>query len=202
MQIVDGVHGIFFPKHNPDALLKAFSLLISSGKLSRYAQTVASSGRRLAKNIMASECIMGYARLLESVLYFPSDAFLPGPISQLHLGAWEWNLFQKEIDLTGDEMSHIAEGKSAAKSVVYALEELTYSANSQNISEDGTGNLEQDVPNQQDWDVLGEIESFEEYERLEMEEVWHSLGYALMRDLPNVPIFRLSAIFYTFRCYS
>lgn len=170
--VVDGVHGMFFPKRNPDALLKAFSLLISNGKLSRFAQTVASSGRRLAKNILASECITGYARLLERVLNFPSDAFLPGPISQLHQGAWEWNLFQKETDLRGHEMEDIAEGKSAARSVVYALEEeFAYSAKSKNMSEDGNVNLEQDIPNQQDWDILREIESSEEYESLEMEEL-------------------------------
>lgn len=171
---------MFFPKRNPDALLKAFSLLISNGKLSRFAQTVASSGRRLAKNILASECITGYARLLERVLNFPSDAFLPGPISQLHQGAWEWNLFQKETDLRGHEMEDIAEGKSAARSVVYALEEeFAYSAKSKNMSEDGNVNLEQDIPNQQDWDILREIESSEEYESLEMEEVWYSLGLDL-----------------------
>ncbi|PON49533.1 Glycosyl transferase [Parasponia andersonii] len=172
--LVDGVHGIFFTKHNPDALMKAFSLLISNGKLSRFAQAVASSGRRLAKNMLASECVKGYARLLENVLNFPSGAFLPGPISQLHQGAWEWNLFQKEIDLTSSDMLNIAEGGSLFKnlSIVYALEgEFTNSASSKNISEDETGNLDQDIPHELDWDVLGEIESSEEYERLEMEEL-------------------------------
>lgn len=179
LQVVDGVHGIFFTKHNPDALMRAFSLLISNGKLSRFAQTVASSGRRLAKNMLASECIMGYARLLENVLNFPSDAFLPGPISQLHPGGWEWNLFQKEIDLASGKVLNNAESGSFSKifSVVYALEgELTNSANSKNISEDGAENLEQDIPHQLDWDVLVEIESSEEYERVEMKEVWHCLA--------------------------
>ena len=176
MQVGDGVHGIFFSKHNPDALMRAFSLLISNGKLSRFAQTVASSGRRLAKNMLASECVIGYARLLENVLNFPSDTFLPSPVSEIYPVAWEWNLFQKEVDLTSGEMVSMAERSSLFQnlSVVYALEgESANSAISKNISEDTAGNLEQDIPDQLDWDVLGEIENSEEYERLEMEEVWH-----------------------------
>ncbi|KAM6600668.1 hypothetical protein CsatA_020277 [Cannabis sativa] len=172
--VVDGVHGIFFSKHNPDALMRAFSLLISNGKLSRFAQTVASSGRRLAKNMLASECILGYARLLENVLNFPSDSFLPGPVSQLHSRVWEWELFQKEIDLKYGENLKYDEGGFLLQnlSVVYAIErELINSANVKNISEDGTGNMEQDIPHQLDWDVLEEIETSEEYERLETEEL-------------------------------
>ncbi|KAK9911569.1 hypothetical protein M0R45_035466 [Rubus argutus] len=36
--VVDGVHTIFFPRHDPDALLKAFSHMISNGKLSKFAR--------------------------------------------------------------------------------------------------------------------------------------------------------------------
>ncbi|KAL5569492.1 hypothetical protein UlMin_026067 [Ulmus minor] len=171
--VQDGIHGIFFSKHNSDALMKAFSLLISNGKLSRFAQTIASSGRRLAKNMLASECIRGYARLLENALNFPSDSLLPGPISELRQEAWEWNLFQKEIESTRGEMLNIDESSSSLKnSVVYALEDkLTSLANLKNTSEDGTTNLEQDIPSQEDWDILEEIETSEEYERLEMEEL-------------------------------
>lgn len=165
---------ILFPKHNPDALLKAFSRMISNGKLSRFAQLVASSGRRLAKNILASECITGYGRILESVINFPSDALLPSSISQLHNLTWEWNLFRDEIVLPSSEVLNIAEGSVPFRksSVVLALEEefIIYN-NSKNGSDDGTKSLEQDVPDQLDWNVLEEIESSEEYENLEMEEV-------------------------------
>lgn len=179
LQIVDGVHGLFFPKHNPDALMRAFSLLISNGKLSKFAQAVASSGRLLARNMLASECITGYARVLENVLNFSSDAMLPGPISQLQQGSWEWNLFRVEIQARTSEMQDIDEKATFLRkfSVVDALEdEFTNFVHSTNVSENGTEILSLDIPTKQDWDVLSEVESTEEYEKLEMEEVWCSLA--------------------------
>ena len=174
LQVVDGIHGIFFPKHNPDALMRAFSLLISNGKLSKFAQKVASSGRLLAKNILASECITGYARLLENVLNFSSDAMLPGSISQLQQGAWEWNLFGKEIEMRTVDMQNVDEKATLLRkySVVYALEEeFTNFVFSTNGSANGTGILSEDMLTKLDWDVLRVLESSEENERIEMEEV-------------------------------
>ncbi|KAA0057129.1 hypothetical protein IC582_005752 [Cucumis melo] len=171
--IVDGVHGVIFPKHNPDALLSSFSQMISDGKLSRFAQAIASSGRLLAKNILASECVTGYVQLLENVLNFPSDVKLPGPASQLQLGAWEWNLFRKEMVKTIDENADDEERIAAISkaSVIFALEaQLTNSVNLTILSENENGTLEQDIPTPQDWDILEEIESAEEYETVEMEE--------------------------------
>ena len=48
----------------------------------RFAQTVVSSGRQLAKNIMACKCITGYASLLENLLNFPLDVLLPALVSE------------------------------------------------------------------------------------------------------------------------
>lgn len=171
--VVDGVHMIFFPKHNPDALMSAFSLMISNGKLSKFARMVASSGRLLAMNLLASECITGYARLLENVLNFPSDALLPGPISQLEQGTWEWNLLGNEIDYRTGNILNIDEQSSwKNSSVVNALEEdLLGFGYSPNISENVTWDSALDIPTQLDWDLLKEIVSSEEYETLEMEEL-------------------------------
>ncbi|CAN6562312.1 unnamed protein product [Malus baccata var. baccata] len=171
--VVDGVHMIFFPKHNPDALMSAFSLMISNGKLSKFARMVASSGRLLAMNLLASECITGYARLLENVLNFPSDALLPGPISQLQQGTWEWNLLGNEIDYRTGNILNIDEQSSWKNtSVVNALEEdLLGFGYSPNISENVTWDSALDIPTQLDWDLLKEIVSSEEYETLEMEEL-------------------------------
>lgn len=172
--VVDGIHGIFFPKHNPDALMRAFSLLISNGKLSKFAQKVASSGRLLAKNILASECITGYSRLLENVLNFSSDAMLPSSISQLQQGAWEWNLFRKEIEMRTVDMQNVDEKATLLRkySVVYALEEeFTNFVYSTNGSANGTGILSEDMLTKLDWDVLRVLESSEEDERIEMEEL-------------------------------
>ncbi|XWS66256.1 hypothetical protein CRYUN_Cryun05aG0184000 [Craigia yunnanensis] len=161
--VVDGAHGVFFPKHHPDALLKAFSLLISNGRLSRFAQTVASSGRLLAKNVLASECITGYASLLENLLNFPSDILLPAPVSELQLGPWEWNLFMKEIEHRNGDISRDF-------SVVYVLEE-EFTKHIIDMSENGTEIQDQDILTENDLDIVNEIENFEDYEILEMEEV-------------------------------
>nr|XP_008345284.2 LOW QUALITY PROTEIN: uncharacterized protein LOC103408193 [Malus domestica] len=170
--VVDGVHMIFFPKHNPDALMSAFSLMISNGKLSKFARMVASSGRLLAMNLLASECITGYARLLENVLNFPSDALLPGPISQLEQGTWEWNLLGNEIDYRTGNILNLMSSHPGKTSVVNALEEdLLGFGYSPNISENVTWDSALDIPTQLDWDLLKEIVSSEEYETLEMEEL-------------------------------
>ncbi|XP_028793233.1 uncharacterized protein LOC114748938 isoform X2 [Neltuma alba] len=169
--IVDGVHGIFFSKHSPDSLMSAFSLLLSNGRLSKFAQAIASSGRQLAKNVLALDCITGYARLLENVLSFPSDTLLPKPVSQLQQGLWEWNLFENEIDL-GAHMQG-ADDESAGKvSIVEALEQdLAGVSNATNVPEHETEVPFHDIPTKLDWDILQEIERSEEVEMLEMEEL-------------------------------
>ncbi|XP_014514488.1 uncharacterized protein LOC106772541 isoform X2 [Vigna radiata var. radiata] len=170
--IVDGVHGIFFPKQNPEALMTAFSLLISNGRLSKFAKAIASSGRRLAKNVLSLDCITGYARLLENVLSFPSDASLPGPVSEIQQGSWEWNLLQNEINLGIDWLNMDGGFLNGKVSVVYALEhELGGLNHSTSVFENGTEFSEQNELTQLDWDVLREIEISEENEMFETEEV-------------------------------
>ncbi|XP_065870744.1 uncharacterized protein [Euphorbia lathyris] len=172
--VTDGVHGLLFQRYNPEALMTAFSLLISEGKLSRFGQTVASYGRLLAKNIQALECMTGYARLLENALSFPSDVLLPGHASQLQQNEWEWDFFEKQTlqntnDLLGTDV--VEDSSFGESGIVYSLEDELPSLNdSTNISENGTQILAPDVPAESDWGVLKEIESLEDYERLEMEE--------------------------------
>lgn len=177
---MDGVHGIFFSKHNPEALVNAFSLLLSNGRLSKFAQAIASSGRELAKNILALDCITGYARLLENVLSFPSDALLPGPVSLIQQGSWEWNLFQNEIDQDIHLSKMDGDFFNGKVSIVYAVEHELKGLNySTSIFENGTEVPLQDELTQLDWDILREIEISEENEMFEMEEVWC--------NLPNLP---------------
>ncbi|KAF8397779.1 hypothetical protein HHK36_016701 [Tetracentron sinense] len=171
--VVDGVHGILFQTNNTDTLMRGFSLLISDMKLSKFAHLVASSGRLLAKNMLALKCIAGYAKLLENVLHFPSDALLPGPISQLQQGVWEWNLFNNEMEQRGSDKDFDQMSSSMRKSsVVYALEEdLASLNNTRSILENETDILMQEYPTQLDWDVLRELETSEDFERREMEEL-------------------------------
>ena len=171
--------------------------MISNGKLSKYAETVAFSGRLLAKNMLASECITGYARLLENMLSFPSDSLLPGPVSKLEQREWEWNLFSKELEQETDDLSGMDESlfPSRETSVVYSLEkEWSNLFNSTIISENGTEILVPDIPTKSDWDVLMEIESFEEYERVVKEEVCYSSHYS---SCLNYFFVFMSAIFLT-----
>ncbi|KAK0592582.1 hypothetical protein LWI29_021689 [Acer saccharum] len=170
--VVDGLHGVFFTKHDPDALVKAFSLFISNGRLSKFAKAVGSSGRLLAKNMLVAECITGYARLLENVLKFPSDALLPGPIPQFQQGSWEWNLFGNEIGQGTGDMTNMDRKDTSYinSSVVRVLEEVFTNVDS-TVSEIKQQTRVHDIPSELDWDVLRDIENTEESERLEMEEL-------------------------------
>ena len=81
---------VTFPKKNSNTLMRAFSLLISNGKPSKFAEAVAFSRKQLAKNMLASEYVNSYAKLLKNVLSFPSDVLLPGHFSQSQIDDWEW----------------------------------------------------------------------------------------------------------------
>ncbi|KAJ9553758.1 hypothetical protein OSB04_017803 [Centaurea solstitialis] len=167
--VVDGEHGIIFSKDKPDELMKAFLLLVSKGKLSDFAHTIASSGRMLAKNMQASECITGYVKLLDSVLTLPSDSLLPGPVSQLKQGGWEWDLFSEETDQWSSAGTYL-DAKST--SVVDDVEEhmMHTLLNSRTISQNESEIMADDIPTELDWDVLSEIDISEEVERVELEE--------------------------------
>ncbi|CAN8257166.1 unnamed protein product [Cochlearia groenlandica] len=166
----DGVHGLFFRRNDPNALLKAFVPLISNGKLSKFAQAIGSSGRLLTKNMMAPECISGYARLLENILHFPSDTFLPGSISQLQVGAWEWSLLKREIR---QPKSFIQDSAYASKpGIIFQVEKKFMGVvDSTNYVDNNTIYLSNELPSKLDWDTLEEIEGAEEYEKVESEEL-------------------------------
>ncbi|KAK4359711.1 hypothetical protein RND71_021940 [Anisodus tanguticus] len=171
--IVDEVHGIIFSQHNSDELVRDFSLLISNGKLTRYAHTIVSSGRLLSKNMLAVECITGYAKLLENVVTFPSDVILPGDTSQLKQGSWEWSYFQKDVENSNDiEDLQMKDVDPINSSVVYDLEvDMTGFGPLMNVSRDGPESLKEDFPSELDWDILNEMERSEEVNRLETEEI-------------------------------
>lgn len=117
--------------------------------------------------MMATECITGYARLLENVLHFPSDTFLPGSVSQLQVAEWEWSLFRRVIE-EAESLLH----DSAYGSIVFQVEEkFTSVVESKNTVDNDTIVLSDELPSKLDWDVLEEIEGAEEYEKVESEEV-------------------------------
>lgn len=163
---------MIFPRHNPDSLMKDFTLLISENKLSKFAQTIGSSGRLLAKNMLASECVVTYAMLAENVFNFPSDVLLPASALQLKQSSWNWNLFESKMEKqTGDTENPLFESTDHI-SIVYDLEEdIANFISLTNVSNNESEALDADIPTNLDWDILKEIESSEEVERLEREEV-------------------------------
>lgn len=152
--------------------MKAFSLFLSNGELSKFAKAVGSSGRLLAKNMLASECMTGYAKLLENVIKFSSHTLLPSPIPQLQQGSWEWDLFEKEVGQATSNLANINESDTSFKisTVVRFLEEK-FANNDSTVLEIKNQSGVRDIPSEQDWEVLMDIENHEESERLEIEEV-------------------------------
>lgn len=64
---------------------------------------MASIGRSTAKNLMVSECIEGYALLLENILKLPSEVALPKVVSEIPLNLkekWQWHLLESVSNLT------------------------------------------------------------------------------------------------------
>lgn len=70
--------------------------VVSNGKLSPLAQQVASLGKERARNLMASETILGYVSLLEKVLNYPSEIAILKPVEEIPVRLqkeWQWDLF-------------------------------------------------------------------------------------------------------------
>ena len=77
--------------------------VVSKGKLSALARNVASLGRGTAQNLMVSECIEGYALLLENILRLPSEVALPKAVSEIPLNLkekWQWHFFESVSNST------------------------------------------------------------------------------------------------------
>ncbi|GAB2270196.1 hypothetical protein Dimus_005100 [Dionaea muscipula] len=173
--VVDGVNGMVYARQNPNDLLRAFSFLVShDGRLSKFAVAVGYSGKRLAKNLLTSECIKSYANLMENVLDFPSYVSLPKPFSQIQQQSWEWSPFmeimeQKNEDIVSNDEDN---NETERSSVLYSLEDdLNCSQDSRNLSEGIGRDAEQEIFSTEDWDVLKEVEGFEELERLEVDQL-------------------------------
>ncbi|KAK9707033.1 hypothetical protein RND81_07G168600 [Saponaria officinalis] len=167
--IVDGVHGMIFAEHNPDDLLRVFSILLANGVLSKFGSAVGSAGKLLARNLLASESISGYAKLLENILSFPSDALLPAPISQIHQDSWDWKFFSEVIEpKTKGEENNVV-GKPNV--VIDLEEEFCRTDLLKNNPEDNGDAVLADVVSAEDLDDVEKIASFEEFQRREMDQI-------------------------------
>ncbi|KAK9168499.1 hypothetical protein Syun_000639 [Stephania yunnanensis] len=165
--IVDGYHGLLYEKHNPDKLMQAFSILVSGRGISESAHRIAAAGRLHAKNMLASECITGYAQLLENLLQFPSDVSLPFSRLNSMEVVWQWGFLGKEPVQIDSELP-ISETITKELDVVHALEVKFAALKS---SENGTDIQDKEHPTSDDWDILSEIQMSEEHEMQEIEEL-------------------------------
>lgn len=165
---MDQIHGLIFNPHDLNTLVKAFSLAIEDRKLSNLAYKIASSGKLLSKNLLAFDCIADYGKLLENVLEFPSDAMLPLSVSHIKLNTWVWELFEevKYITVSAQDDSFQNNHMVGRRSIVDFFEEQLQVQSTTQIA-----NEYSDFPTQLDWDILTEMETLEDYERREREEV-------------------------------
>uniref|UniRef100_A0A7N0SVT9 Glycosyl transferase family 1 domain-containing protein n=1 Tax=Kalanchoe fedtschenkoi TaxID=63787 RepID=A0A7N0SVT9_KALFE len=187
--IVDGVNGMIYTKHNPEDLMKAFSLLINDGKLSDLAQEVASAGKQMPKSILASECIAGYVRLFENLINFPSDVILPSSFSPgQQVGEWDWGIFSEEAEHRSFDLTSFGKHSTPIKrsSVVYAIEDyIRNHIGSEMGSQNKTDFVLENLPTKLDWKILSEIDSSEDYERQEMGELEERMekSYGIWDDI-------------------
>ncbi|KAK1283554.1 hypothetical protein QJS10_CPB21g00300 [Acorus calamus] len=165
--VVDKVHGMVFKAKDPHTMISAFSHLISGKELSSDANSLASSGVDLVRNMFAPECITSYAKLLENILYFPSVTMLPKPSSQIKPTMWMWKFFKQDV---ADQHINVLDGTSTkTSSIVYTLEEELQSQ--RDISEDEMEYSKSENLTPSDWDDLRQIEILEELERRELWEL-------------------------------
>ncbi|KAK9158698.1 hypothetical protein Scep_005272 [Stephania cephalantha] len=158
-------HGLLYGK-NLTALLQAFSYIVSAKGLTLFAHEIAESGKMHAKNMLASECINGYAELLESLFKFLPDVSLPKTRKDSLKTVWEWGFLGNDLgNSTNQPMADTLERKS---DILHALEEKFTSLKS---SESETIIQDEECPTEEDWDILHEMERNIEHEMQEMEEL-------------------------------
>lgn len=168
LQVRNEVDGFIFQSSEPKSFSSAFSLAIA--EINALNRTVATSGKLLSRNMLARDCIIGYAKLLENVVQFPSDTVLPDPISKLRPNKWEWDFLEEETERMRNEMKY--QVFSETSSIVYTIEEELAE---KNVSEGTFTNQNEtlifDYPSDSDWEDVREIKFSEDIETLETQEV-------------------------------
>ncbi|KAG0459127.1 hypothetical protein HPP92_022255 [Vanilla planifolia] len=184
--VTDKIHGLVFHPHDVDTLASCFSHLIEDKKLSRLAHSIAYEGRSLAENLLVTDFLIDFARLLESIVQFPSDSFFPEYILPNKHMMWAWNLFDNENDpKSGFKQGAVLHDRTTMQrcSIVDILEEKLSQSGSPIINE----STSLDFPTQLDWDDLNEMEIAEDYERQEMEEKGRKEIWGLGRMYTAMP---------------
>nr|XP_010918597.1 uncharacterized protein LOC105042926 [Elaeis guineensis] len=169
--VVDQTHGFIFHPSDPESLATAFSHLIKDKKLSSLAHVAASNARELSMDMQASDCIAGYAKLLENVLQFPSDVMLPQSFSPTRQTSWLWGLFVGDVEERDYHMQTEGYLSRQRSSIVYLLEEQYAKNHMDNRSRVEKKAYTEEFPTQLDWDIVSEMEISEDLERREIQEL-------------------------------
>ncbi|WOL20505.1 hypothetical protein Cni_G29310 [Canna indica] len=122
----NGVNAYLFSKEKVGTLSDILLEVISNGKLSPFAQQVASVGKGHARNLMASETISSYVSLLEKVLKFPSEVATPKSVEEIPSRLrkeWQWDLF---VNIRGTNTLNISD--RSYKMLEKLEEQLSYSS--------------------------------------------------------------------------
>ncbi|KAL0538154.1 hypothetical protein IC582_027155 [Cucumis melo] len=104
----DRVNGYLFPKGNFNVLSQIILQVISEGRLSPLARSIASIGRDTVINLMVSETVEGYASLLDAVLKLPSEAAPAKEVAEIPSKLkekFQWQLFKGVSNLTVLQMN-------------------------------------------------------------------------------------------------
>ncbi|KAJ3681892.1 hypothetical protein LUZ60_014465 [Juncus effusus] len=157
--VTHGVNGFLFDPNDSTTLAKAFSLTVKELKVSELAKNAAKKAKLLSKNMLVFDFISSHAKLLETILSFPSDVMLPSPVSHIQQKTWLWNLVRKERN------------KVKVKSIVDKIEEQFVKNLSKKSSEFENGVLNGEFSTKSDWDEISELEISEDIERIEVQEL-------------------------------
>eukprot|EP01018_Ginkgo_biloba_P037807 Gb_27708 [translate_table: standard] len=168
--IADGKNGVLFPIGDVSIITKAVSLAISNGRLSPLAQKLALAGKEHARDLMASDAIVGYAAIIENVLQFPSESVLPRPASEIPekvKTGWQWQLL---MDSTESKVESLHHGLKKS-SVVFQVEELWRIRRHMAEFVSNSSNKEDETFSLPEWDEERANEMAEHVERREAEEL-------------------------------
>ena len=180
LQIRNKVDGFIFHSRDPKSFGAAFLLAIE--EIHTLNPSVARSGKKLSKNMLAQDCITEYAKLLENVVQFPSDTVLPDPINKLRSHQWEWNFLEEETGKLQNEIQNqiFIEGASrTSSSIVYLIEEEFADKSMPEDASNQNDTLIVDYPSASDWEDIRGMELSEDLEMLEIHEV-HGLFHVLI----------------------
>ncbi|CAA7410594.1 unnamed protein product [Spirodela intermedia] len=160
--ITNGVDGLIFHARDPQSLKDALRRAINGLSFYEMERNTAISGKKLSKNMLAWDCIAGYAKVLENVIQFPSDALLPSPATEARQRVWEWRLLGERHESLADDGYGSRWTSSILDDIGADIDDPTFEENPP------SGNSEL---SDSDWADVREMELSEDAERREAEEL-------------------------------